>query len=110
MIDELGYRWERGSDPLSRYMQRTGADKAAHTDPAAALQLNLLRFMISVAESAMADEGVPSGVARRVVEKLIYGCAPQPHEAQYRQTLVQVKLDEKKEAPCPPTNPNSSTR
>lgn len=73
-------------DLLERHLARTGAAKAAREDPAAQLQVALLRDFLDVLRAALDDEHVDPDVARRVVERVIYGSVPSPAEVELRQT------------------------
>lgn len=80
--DERGWR-SFGREPttddlLDRHLHRTGADRAAHQDPAAHLQVAILRDFLRVLHSALDDEHIDPEVSRRVLERVVYGAAPQP--------------------------------
>jgi hypothetical protein len=63
---------------LNRHLDRTGARDAARQDPMAALQVAILRDFLHVLRAALADEHVDPDTAHRVIERVIYGCVPQP--------------------------------
>lgn len=77
LTDDLFGREPTPSDLLHRHLDRVGARKAVHQDPAAALQLNVLRMLLDVVHSACDDEHLDPQVTRRILDKVIYGGVPQ---------------------------------
>ncbi len=73
---------------LAEHAFAVGAQEAALTDPNAQFQLELLRQFITVTEAALADEGAGPVVAERVLDRVIYGCLPQPAVYAERQRLI----------------------
>ncbi len=67
----------RPRDLLDRHLNRVGAREAVHRDPAAMLQLNVLRMLLDVVHSACDDEHLDPEVTRRILDKVIYGGVPQ---------------------------------
>ncbi len=65
-------------DLLNRHLHRTGADRAAATDPAAQLQVAMLRDFLGLLRAALDDEHTDPETARRIIERVMYGAAPQP--------------------------------
>jgi hypothetical protein len=89
--------WDRENsrthERLRAHARRTGADRAAATDPTAHLQYEMLRHLLTMAESALDDEHVDPDTARRVLDRLIYGCTPNPIEVAERKRLVKRLID-----------------
>lgn len=71
-------------DLLDRYLNRTGARRSAQQDPAATLQVALLRDFLRVLHAALDDEHIDPTISRRVVERVIYGGTPSPAEVEQR--------------------------
>ncbi len=78
----VGRSWIEGR--LKDISDKLCATGARMNDAQAALQYNLLRQMLLVASSALEDEGLSLTEYRRIMDKLIYGCLPQAHEAELR--------------------------
>lgn len=72
------------SDFLHRHLRRLGVDKVVRDDPVAHLQVSMLRDTLSLLRSALDDEGVAPNVARRVIERVIYGGTPMPWVSEQR--------------------------
>jgi hypothetical protein len=81
------------ADRLRAHARRVGADRAAATDPTAALQLNLLRHTVAMLEAALDDEDIAPTTAQRVLDRVIYGCTPNPAEVAERERLTQLLID-----------------
>lgn len=61
-------------DTLNRYLaQQPGMRQALLTDPAQHMQIEALRRTLRMVERALADEGLPDDVQRRVVNRVIWG-------------------------------------
>lgn len=75
---------------LDRHLGRTGADASATRDPAANLQVAILRDFLRVLHCALDDEDLDPDTTRRVIERVIYGGVPQP--AAVEQLLAERKL------------------
>jgi hypothetical protein len=61
-------------DTLGRYLdQQPGMRKVLLTDPMQHAQAEQLRQTLAAADRAMADEGVPEAVRRRVVNRIVWG-------------------------------------
>ena len=73
---------------LERHMHRVGANKPVMTDVQAKYQYTLLEYMLSLVDTALQDEHVDPAVSRRILERLIYGAMPHPHEAEERQRIL----------------------
>lgn len=59
---------------LSRYLdQQPGMRHALLHDPAQHMQVEVLRRTLDMVERALADEGVPDDVQRRVVNRVVWG-------------------------------------
>lgn len=81
----------RQDDPLSRLRRHAywvGAERAAKKDPTAAYLLDALQHFLSVAQAAMEDEDVPPQTAVRILDRLIYGCVPNPIQSAERERLM----------------------
>jgi hypothetical protein len=65
---------EHTDDVLSRYLgQQPGMREALLTDPAQKMQVESLRQTLTMMERALADEGIPEDVARRVINRIVWG-------------------------------------
>lgn len=95
-------RTRSASDLLTHHMYRTGADEAAKHDPAATLQIHLLRDFVNMLAAALDDEHVDPDIARNVIERVIYGGVPNPGEV-YQRLRERRQLVEaiEKQAPTP---------
>lgn len=61
-------------DTLGRYLdQQPGMRQVLLHDPAQHMQVEALRRTLDMVERALADEGVPDGVQRRVVNRVVWG-------------------------------------
>lgn len=84
---------------LDRHLQRVGATQTVRSDATAHYQANMLRYFLAIIESALDDEGVDRQVAERVLSKVMYGCTPQPYDAEQRKALAAELLAAKEAAP-----------
>lgn len=75
----------RARDLLNRHLHRIGTPRPE--DGMAQLQIALLRHHLDLTHSALDDEGIDPEVTRRVLERIIYGAAPNPAETQERVRL-----------------------
>lgn len=97
------YAWPPSAQArLNRHAAQVGADKAALTDTFASAQMHVLRYMLAVAEAAMRDEAIHPVTARRVLDRLIYGCVPNPADAADRQARMTMKVNDAKGLLFPP--------
>lgn len=65
---------EHTDDILGRYLdQQPGMRETLLNDPAQKLQVESLRQALTMMERALADEGIPESVARRVINRIIWG-------------------------------------
>lgn len=65
---------EYTDNTLSRYLdQQPGMRQALLHDPAQHMQVEALRRTLSMVERALADEGLPDDVQRRVVNRVVWG-------------------------------------
>lgn len=92
-------RTPMADDLLNRHLSRTGTRKAVETDPAAHLQVALLRQFLDVLRAALDDEHVDPDASRRVVERVIYGSVPSPAEVEYRTGLTSRLAQMRVQAP-----------
>lgn len=61
-------------DTLNRYLaQQPGMREALLRDPVQHMQAEALRQTLAMVERALADEGVPDDVQRRVVNRVVWG-------------------------------------
>jgi hypothetical protein len=61
-------------DALARYLnQQPGMREALHNDPVQHAQTEMVRQSLAAAERAMADEGIPEEVRRRVINRIVWG-------------------------------------
>jgi hypothetical protein len=61
-------------DVLGRYLdQQPGMREALLNDPAQKVQIEALRQALTMVERALADEGLPDEVRRRVINRVIWG-------------------------------------
>lgn len=62
------------NETLGRYLaQQPGMRQALLTDPVQNMQAEALRQTLNMVERALADEGVPDDVRRRVVNRVVWG-------------------------------------
>ena len=67
------------ADTLGRYLdQQPGMRRVLLTDPMQKAQVEALRRTLSMVERALADEGVPDDVRRRVINRVVWG-EPEGH-------------------------------
>jgi hypothetical protein len=100
--DDIPKRWEHRAfggapttdDLLDRHLRRTGAREAALQDPAAHLQVAMLRDFLRMLQAALDDEHVESDVVRRIVERVMYGAVPHPAEVERRLAIQQRWIDD----------------
>ncbi|MFF7881021.1 hypothetical protein ACH40F_07915 [Streptomyces sp. NPDC020794] len=65
---------ESTDDLLGRYLdQQPGMRQALLEDPVQHAQAEMMRQLLNHAERAMADEGIPPEVRRRVVNRIVWG-------------------------------------
>ena len=61
-------------DVLNRYLgQLPGMREALLTDPVQKMQVESLRQTLTMLERALAEEGIPDEVQRRVVNRIVWG-------------------------------------
>ena len=85
-------------DLLNRHLARTCGNAAVVTDAAAQHQVAVLRDVLAVVRAALDDEQVPADVARRVIERVIYGAVPQLAQVSLRQAEF-TRLRQREENP-----------
>jgi hypothetical protein len=65
---------EHTDDILNRYLgQQPGMREALLNDPVQKIQVESLRQALTMVERALADEGLPVDVSRRVVNRIVWG-------------------------------------
>jgi hypothetical protein len=65
---------EHTDDVLNHYLfQQPGMREALLRDPVQKAQVESLRQTLTMLERALADEGIPEEVARRVVNRIVWG-------------------------------------
>lgn len=97
-------------DLLDRHLARTGGVKAVREDPMAKLQVTILREFLGVLEAALADEHIDPGVARRVVERVIYGGVPSYVEVEERLRQMKAFADQLRIRPTSIVIPDQAGR
>lgn len=79
---------------LDRHLGRTGAAASASRDPAAHLQVAVLRDFLRVLQCALDDENIDPDTTRRVIERVIYGGVPQPAVVEQLLTERQLRVEQ----------------
>ncbi len=98
MTDPFTREPRSAGERLTQHLQRRNGRTTA-ADASEQYQTAVLRGMLTVVEMALRDEDLNPAVTRRVLDKVIYGCAPRDYDADERATLTKVARDAYERAP-----------
>lgn len=84
MTDYAGQR-------LERHLAAIGVKRDYLTDAQFSATIKLLRTYLRQVEHAMREEGVPEGIIKNVIDKLVWGSVSSGEMAQVEQEIVMAK-------------------
>jgi hypothetical protein len=89
------YDWRPRSDSLlNDHLRRTGLQTLARQDAQAYADITRVRYLVNLVEAALSDEDIPWDIARRVLERVIYGGTPNPADIEQRMQLMDERIKE----------------
>jgi hypothetical protein len=83
----------RVDELIRRHLRRSGTEHADLTDPLTHLTTGVLRDILRLVDAALDDEQIDPAIARRILERIIYGAVPLPSHVEERKRLERLAID-----------------